>query len=190
MSSGSTVYLVGPLYRTGLGDWQEPVIFVDRGAVFRRGKEGVSVGDGDSAGFPLDVPLPVDKDFSDLAFVLRLIPENTSFVQALGFLGGVLDHELINIGEVHQFLKRSNRPLEFRFDQRLHGFSAGSWELDIEGAFSVFVVEPAKVCLHGKCRFPVPEPREFLPMSSFGLSNEGQGKIGIHTNSPVFIYRR
>lgn len=180
--------LVGPFFSGQAKSWPEPVLFVDGGVRFRQGNEGVSVGDGDSAGHALEIPLPREKDYSDFAYALSLLPETILTVDALGFLGGRLDHQLCNLGEAQVFLK-SGEGRSLHFDQQVRGYSPGSWDLDIHGLFSVLVLEKGSLLIHGECAYQTREPRDFPVMGSLGLSNEGRGRVGIHATQPFFVFQ-
>jgi thiamine pyrophosphokinase len=196
------VTLVGPLHHQRHTPLM-PTVYVDGGSRFRN--EGgwaaghtehsafptVSVGDGDSSGGSLDELLPSEKDYSDLAFVLRSLPASVKEVILLGFLGGRRDHELANLGEVNEFLK--TRSQHCRVDlvgnsgDRVIAFAHGALTLDVIGGFSVFVLEPATVKIAGQCRYPLPAGSVISPLSSHGLSNEGMGRLNIASDSPCFI---
>lgn len=185
---GQRIDLVGPFFDPRRQVFEDPVVFVDRGANFRRGHEGFSVGDGDSASARLDLKLSGDKNLSDLAYVLEHLPERFSEVRLFGFLGGRRDHEVFNLGEVHHFLKRRPFPHRVLFDDKIVAHSAGSWQLELRGVFSLAVVEPAQVAIHGDVRYSLPEPQRIAPLSSLCLSNVASGTVGIHANQPFFLF--
>ena len=182
------VTLVGPLVDSQI-QFDDPVIFVDGGAHGRIGDHGLCVGDGDSWSGPMDIQLPTEKDFSDLAFALSLIPEHFQCLHLHGFLGGRRDHELFNLGEVFQFLQRRLSDTTVLFDQEVIAYSAGQWSLAIEGTFSLGALIPTEVTLSGSCKYPITEGTVVSPLSSLGLSNEGHGKILLTNNAPIFIFR-
>ncbi|WP_424947323.1 hypothetical protein [Candidatus Spongiihabitans sp.] len=188
------ITLVGPFY----GDvhdhvhghvqyLEEPVIFVDDGARWRKSGEGIVVGDGDSFDGEMDVKLNPHKDFSDLAFALSPIPEHFGEVNLIGFLGGRRDHELFNIGESHHFLRARKSPTMIKFDHAMVGYSSGQWRFERIGGFSILAVEETRVGIIGDCRYPCPQTTQFMPLSSLGLSNVGAGTICIDCDRPVFI---
>jgi len=187
------VTLIGPVLARAprAGRLREPLIWVDGGADHRapifRDRPGIAVGDGDSAKSRLDHYLPEDKNYSDLAFVLRRIPAHFFEVVLLGFLGGRRDHELFNLGEAHHFLAGREEPTRMRFDHSVRAFSKGEWQLHNHAAFSLAVIEPATVTLTGPCKYPIAEPTTITPLSSFGLSNRSQGELILRTDGPVFI---
>jgi len=190
------VTLIGPmLTRTPRsGRLREPLVWVDGGADHRaplfRDAPGVAVGDGDSAKSRLDQYLPQEKDYSDLAFVLRRLPAQYTEVILFGFLGGRRDHELLNFGEAHRFLAGREAPTRLRFDQNVRAYSKGEWQLHNHDAFSLAAIEPATVTLTGPCKYPIAEPTRIAPLSSFGLSNRSQGELVLCTDAPVFIFER
>lgn len=185
--------VVGPLYgKPHAAD--RSTIYVDGGAQFRGTKvlndfPTISVGDGDSSAAKLDVLIPREKDYSDLAFALRAVPESIREVQMLGFLGGRRDHELGVLGEVHHFLARKSQFTMVRFDEtEIVAFSGGPLKLEIDGRFSLFVFEPAHVTIAGSCKYKLPKPTALKPVSSHGLSNEGYGMVTVAADRPCFLY--
>jgi thiamine pyrophosphokinase len=186
---GERIDVVGPEYAPHHIPFAEPVIFVDGGVRFRKSKEGFAVGDGDSAPDPsaLNLLLPKEKDFSDLAFTLANLPETITEVRLHGFLGGRLDHQFFNIGEACAFLRQRKRPSRVFFDDKIIAHSAGSWAFDQKGLFSLAVLEAAKVLVHGDVKYPIDPASDVLPLSSLGLSNVALGRFGIHSNKPFLI---
>ncbi len=180
------ITLVGPFFDNGL-DVEEPVIFVDSGAQFRKESQGISVGDGDSFDEPMDILLNPNKDYSDLAFALKNIPDNYQEIGLAGFLGGRRDHELFNIGEAHHFLGTRKSPTKIQFDNAITGYSSGQWKFDRNGGFSILTVETALVELTGDCLYTCPQKTTFAPLVSLGLSNVGSGTIYMLCDGPVFI---
>lgn len=167
----------------------EPLIWVDGGANHRHGKTGFAVGDGDSALCDLDQYLSTDKDYSDLAYVLRCLPAHFDEVILLGFLGARYDHQLFNFGEVHHFLRDAKTPTQVRFEHSIQVYSQGEWTFTARGVFSLAVFEPSTVQLLGACQFPITTPTVLLPLSSLGLSNRGFGEVTLQTQCPAFIFK-
>lgn len=196
--AGHCVTLVGPLGEP-LVEWAclddapatlaEPLIWVDGGVAHRRenGGAGFAVGDGDSTALPLDQYLTVDKNYSDLAYVLTRLPAHFTEVVLLGFLGGRRDHELFNLGEVHHFLAIAKVPTRVRFGHRITAYSKGKWRFEYTGAFSLAVLEATAVALRGACRYSLGSTR-IAPLSSRGLSNYGTGEITLTAQGPTFIF--
>ena len=151
-----------------------------------------SVGDGDSLrGGGLDKTLPIDKDHSDLAFVLGSLPSSVNRLSLYGFMGGRLDHELANLGEVFSFLKRlSAGRCDFYTSSAELGMVAWSGltlSLPIHGLFSVFTFEAGPIQIRGSCRYPLDPPRDLMPLSSHGLSNEGHGQVHLASTAPALL---
>ncbi len=177
--------IVGPLYEKP-ENLKGPIIFVDGGAGARIQEEGFSVGDGDSFIGELDEVLPKEKDFSDLAFVLRNIPSYVNELKLFGFLSGRRDHELVNFAEIHSFLKNCPTPTKVYFDKDVIAFSKGTWNVEVDGIFTLFAFEEIEVKLSGDCKYPI--AKKLKPLSSEGLSNIGTGKITFINNAPLFLF--
>ncbi|MGI9310456.1 MAG: hypothetical protein ACR2P7_02855 [bacterium] len=195
----ATLTVVGPLLAappraTAL---REPLVWVDGGVAHRCGGDGVAdrigfaVGDGDSAQHALDQYLSADKDYSDLAYVLRRLsayePAHFDEVVLLGFLGARRDHELFNLGEVHRFLAAAKTPTRARFDRDIVAYSKGEWTFEARAAFSLAVLAPTKLQLTGACKYQIATPTELDALTSLGLSNQGFGEITLRTQGPAFI---
>jgi thiamine pyrophosphokinase len=190
----NSITLMGPeVFPTvGLETAQEPVIFVDGGARYRVANEGLAVGDGDSYNLitgakPLDVLLPHAKDYSDFAFVLRSLPDRIQNVQTFGFMGGRNDHQLINFGEAHHFL-RLRKDTTIIFDHEVWGLSPGVWRPRIQGIFSTVNFVACEMRIEGLCDYQIKEMTKLQPVTSRGLSNMAHGQIEIECSAPVFIF--
>ncbi len=186
MGESPRMCIVGPLF-DGARSIEEPAVFVDGGSRFRESGQGISVGDGDSYSGSLDHLLPVEKDYSDLAFVLDHLPGRVRHLDLFGFLGGRRDHELINLGEAHRFLK-SRRNTRACFDSAVIALSAGAWRESIFGVFSLFAFESTRITLTGDCQYPIANDRVLPAGSSWGLSNIGEGAVDISVRGPVFVF--
>ncbi|NKB63024.1 MAG: hypothetical protein GKR95_25470 [Gammaproteobacteria bacterium] len=188
--SSDSVTLVGPLYqpRGDLNHFEEPVLFVDGGTRFRRLNEGYALGDGDSYHGVLDTVLEREKDFSDLAFALGNLGPNFTSISLLGFLGGRRDHEFFNFGEVHQFVRRRSPGTKVLFDEDAAIFSAGRWQFELHGLFSLGTLETTSFTMTGECQYQVPELTELAPLSSLGLSNFGHGVVTILCDDPMLLF--
>jgi thiamine pyrophosphokinase len=151
----------------------------------------ISIGDGDSAAGKLDEVLPAHKDYSDLAFALRNLPQNIVAVEMLGFLGERRDHELANLGEVHAFLKtRADfcRVEIHSHEQTVFAFARGTLTIDVAGTFSVMVLEPTAVKVEGACEYKLAGDVVLPVASSHGLSNVGSGAVTITSDQPCFVF--
>lgn len=203
--SSPSITLVGPLFQPSaeFRNPSAPTIYIDGGARFREptapkngSLKSLSVGDGDSYAGALDVTLPPSKDESDLAYVLRHIPQCINHVTMHGFLGGRRDHELANLGEIHAFLKGRSEQTRVDLTQSPNefviAFSHGSLTLEITQLFSVLVLESTSIQIKGDCRYHFPKQEasgqpDLLPMSSLGLSNVGFGSVRLVSPKPCFI---
>lgn len=181
------VDIVGPMPNS----WRptsRPVIFVDGGQKWRQGVEvqALSIGDGDSdlVG-SMDVRLPTEKDISDFGFALSQLSESFQKIHLYGFNGGRFDHDLANLGELHAFLK--TRTVHVQIENRGHAVGAGTWTFQIQGLFSILMLEEGPVTIQGDCKYQL-ERHRLAPLSSHGLSNEGFGDVRIESTGPVFIF--
>ncbi|MFT6071464.1 MAG: thiamine pyrophosphokinase [Bacteriovoracaceae bacterium] len=147
-----------------------------------------SVGDGDSSKGPLDEILPIIKDYSDLAYALSILPEEVETVELYGFLGGRLDHELCNFGEVFHYLKDKKNQTKVIIGPEVMALSSGTWKLSKQGSFSLISFEDAEVKLTGDAVFELGQWTKIKAFSSHGLSNEGSGIIELHLRSPILLY--
>ncbi|MCY4049935.1 MAG: hypothetical protein OXF60_00350 [Gammaproteobacteria bacterium] len=179
------INIIGPLYRSG--PLQEPVLFIDGGTNYRCNDSGLSVGDGDSSEFPLDILLSINKDFSDLAYALSAIPSHFSNVYLYGFLGERRDHELFNLGAAHRFLENRSQPSTIQFEQTIIGYTAGRWNFQRDGLFSILCLKDTWLTLHGECNYPCQDRTQFQVLDSLGLSNVGHGEIDLQNEGPVFV---
>ncbi|NJM09588.1 MAG: hypothetical protein HC883_01420 [Bdellovibrionaceae bacterium] len=187
------VTIVGPLLSRAHRPVM-PTIYVDGGSDFRADGGSipmVSVGDGDSASGRLDEVLPANKDYSDLAFVLRSLPAKVTNIDLIGFLGERRDHELANLGEVHQFLLTRLQRTTVRISSshdRIVAFSQGKVSMDLRGIFSVMVFEPEAVKISGACEYPLTGDVILPVASSVGLSNCAFGLVDIESTKPCFVF--
>ncbi len=190
------VTLIGPLLVKPPEKFNQPFIYVDRGTHFResfrklgvKGYCDISVGDGDSSVLPLDINLPKDKDYSDLKFALDLLPSSIKRVNLWGFLGGRRDHEILNLGEINNCLVKSFPDTLFSFEDKVIGKNKGILKINIKGTFSLVLFQKAEVKIEGKCQYKLPNFKEFLPLSSHGLSNFGDGEVIIEAKAPFFLF--
>ncbi|MCB0420319.1 MAG: hypothetical protein KDD61_04955 [Bdellovibrionales bacterium] len=167
----------------------EPLIYIDGGTKFKDELFGYSVGDGDSSTIPLDETLNPEKDFSDLGYALNQITRPFPNIHLFGFLGGRRDHEIFNLGEVYHFLSRQHSPVTVTIDEEWYAYSSGRWDIDVFGTFSVVTFADAtRVSLSGHCRYHIPKGTKVPTVTSFGLSNVGEGIVHLECDRPVFIY--
>lgn len=180
------INIVGPFSQVD-STRKEPIIFVDGGSQFRIGEEGYSVGDGDSFSGQLDCLLPMKKNYSDLSYVLNSLSENFSEVSLSGFLGGRRDHEILNLGEVHHFLKGKEN-IRVYFDDQVTAVTQGRWKFNFAGIFSLIALESTRVLINGQCEYGI-ENMQVLPLlSSWGLSNIARGDFEVTAEGPIFLF--
>lgn len=180
------ITLVGPLLIDSFVQ-EDPIVFVDGAVHFKTSSHiGYSIGDGDSSTFKLDQKLNPHKDLSDLAFVLKDLPSNFKNIKLKGFLGGRKDHELMNLAEVHQFLKNRTQT-SVSFDNLIIAKSLGKWSINYKGIFSLFCFSETLLSLQGDCLYSLNTNR-LRPASSHGLSNVSKGTIELKNDNPLFIF--
>lgn len=181
--------LVGPGRLSPIEIPDHPLVYVDGGTYQRQNGEGFSVGDGDSYDGTLDQVLNPRKDFNDLSFPLRYLPQSVKTIHLWGFLGGRRDHEAANLGEIHALLSHVSAPRTIVLDDEVLAFSAGQWSFEWQGLFSLLAFESTNVRLEGDCEYQLLEWTTLLPFSSAGLSNIANGKVILEVQKPVFIFK-
>ncbi|MBI2520894.1 MAG: hypothetical protein HYV97_10770 [Bdellovibrio sp.] len=192
----SRVIIVGPM----IGDWEEnqprlplppyPVLFIDGGKHQQKNfadNPTFSIGDADSFHGDLDILLPKNKNISDLKAGLDLLSSAVKEIYFFGFCGGRKDHELINLGEIYQFLHRQQGPCQAFFDKEFHAIQSGTYELSYKGIFSLLAFESTTVSLIGEVEFPLRTPTRLDAFSSLGLSNRADGTFTLSCNLPIFL---
>jgi thiamine pyrophosphokinase len=172
-----------------------PILCVDGGAHFSK-KMDLWVGDNDSFGKTLPqthvIRHPIEKDRSDLALAFALLEDiHHVKLHLWGFLGGRRDHELFNLGEGLTFLEDHPGSQILLYEEeviRFHLVGSGTWKFSHEGIFSLGSVKKTSVKLTGFCHYPISSFETIWPLSSFGLSNIGQGQMTLETDGPIFLY--
>ena len=168
LSRASRIIVVGPMV-ADLGEHLEqfpmppyPTLFIDGGNAHQHHFQGhptLSIGDGDSFPGTLDVLLPKNKNVSDLRAVLDLLSSKLVEIYFLGFSGGRKDHELINLGEIYQFLARQEGPCRAFFDKDFHAIQKGTYNLSYQGIFSMLAFHNTRVTMQGLVDYPLhPHP--------------------------------
>ncbi len=152
-------------------------------------ENSISVGDGDSSSpQAMDLLLPTEKNVSDLGFVLRHLPPQINSLELCGFFGQRLDHQLANLGMIHEYLLQS--PAIVLFDEARAGWGIAAKTdtvLNIQGPFSLFCLQPGRVEMTGQVRYKLTPETLLSPLSSRGLSNEGHGELHLVSDTPIFI---
>ena len=138
-----------------------------------------------------DILLEVQKDFSDLSCGLSLISdvstENPLKVTMLGFLGGRLDHEIINLGEISSFLKSTKSKCDIYISNKVISTNQNTLTIDTHKSFSVISFHDVKLTITGECEFTLPKSINLSSLSSRALSNKGFGKVTIKSNDVFFV---
>jgi thiamine pyrophosphokinase len=172
-----------------------PILCVDGGANYSP-RMDVWVGDADSYHQEVVSDLmfkhPTEKDKSDLALALEVFQETHHYKLHLwGFLGGRKDHELFNLGECLTFLEKHHQSQILFYNEygklAYYMMSAGQWTFTHVGLFSLGTIKTTSLRLYGKCRYQMKKKEVLQPLSSLGLSNQGEGDIHLETDGPVFI---
>lgn len=173
-----------------------PTVFVDGGAQWREkiaraddlaDSKSIIVGDGDSHTGSVDIKLPVEKDYSDFAFVLKHLPPEILEIETHGFLGGDSAHEIINFGEAHHLLKKRENS-HMTFNGTIWAFSPGEWSFYLNGRFSLVVIAKCELSMEGLCEYQIKQKQYIEPLSSLGLGNSAIGKVTVNSNGPFFIF--
>ncbi len=172
-----------------------PLFLIDGGveAAFKLGispsRSIFTVGDGDSSDFDHDLKFEVDKDFSDLKGCLDLVPHEVNKIKLFGFLDGRKDHELINFGEISQFLKTKKSKSKAYFSKNLMALSSGIWKITSDkGVFSLMSLERGTISITGNIKYPVNSPKLITPLSSQYLSNFTEGEFTISVTEPIYLF--
>jgi thiamine pyrophosphokinase len=171
-----------------------PLLCVDGGAHFCN-KMDIWIGDGDSYKEILNCPniyrLSPNKSDSDFALALSFFDFGPKILHCWGFLGGRMDHELLNLGAVLSYLDNAHGS-EVNFYQRngkiaVKCVAAGEWHMNHQGTFSIVCVKNTKIKLLGSCDYTLEQDTELSPLSSLGLSNIARGQFTLLNQGPLLI---
>lgn len=172
------------------------LIFIDGGLVHREKfllktpllfKKSLSIGDGDSSNQRMSI-FKTDQNLSDLSYCLNFLSkqENVSTFMFVGFLGGRIDHQFFNLGEISRFVK--HKIGQVLLEDRIEFIPKGVNSMEIQGTFSLGSFEDAKIRITGACLYKSNKWLSLPVLSSRGLSNVGSGKINIESTSPLAIF--
>lgn len=182
--STNSVQLIGPM-PCEIPNTSGPILYIDGGTKHKKDGLGFSLGDNDSHQEKLDQILPKEKDYSDLSYALSQCHQFNE-LYLYGFLGGRKDHELINLGEVSHFLNHKTNSFA-HFEGQILAYAKGEYEITHNNTFSLFCFNETKITLSGKIKYPLSD-EPLKAHSSHGLSNEAQGKFGLKTERPIFLF--
>ncbi len=203
LNNAKKILIIGPLYDpTKAENFPRNAFdfyaFIDGGAHFVNqftivDHQMIVVGDGDSyqeSEIIFDVLLNPKKDLSDLAFFLSLPMKNVKELTLMGFRGGRLDHELINIGELYHFVESSQFTnlvtISLLSSQEVVKFyPRGCHEIHFQGKFSLLTLITQNISISGDILYS-DEQITLRPLSSRGLSNESSQRFKV-TGEHAFI---
>lgn len=153
--------------------------------------DSISMGDQDSSQLPLDQVIPSEKDYSDLSYGLRHIPNEIDVINCYGLIGGRLDHQLCVYGDIlnHINLNPASFYMYSGNKRSVALIPKGNWDFNHIGSFSVLSVKPQRIKLTGEIKYKAQEEYTYVnPLSSHTLSNESKGKIIIQNEFPLCIF--
>lgn len=184
--------LLGPMDHETPVETSLPVLFVDGG--LRKNYLDfycrLIVGDADSVTKPIppfDILYPKNKDFSDLQGALNLIPNNNIHIDAIGFMGGRKDHELMNLGAFYHFMQlRPCIPKISLLKNNINLYGTGKVSFECFGIFGLLSFDSTYFEITGQCQYQL--KKTLIPkLSSTLLSNQGNGIVTIETDNPFFV---
>ena len=150
-------------------------------------KNAITIGDGDSSNRQMNM-YKSDQNISDLSYCLKFLSKqkNVETFMFVGFLGGRIDHQFFNLGEISRFVNKSEG--QVLLENKIEFIPKGKNVVDIKGLFSLGSFEDNKIKINGACLY---KSKKWLPLPvlcSRGLSNVGSGKILIESISPLAIF--
>lgn len=202
-----TLIIVGPMpfpwsaLKDSLDHPEVQLIFIDGGLVHLKKfksklphlvKTMITAGDGDSSKKSM-ILNKTSQNFSDLAFLLSKLTGKSRPTRCLfvGFLGGRIDHQLFNLGEIALYLKKfSNLNAPYiQMDKKIVFIAAGIYQASILGIFSLASFEDNQIKITGNCEYQAKTWLKLPPVSSRGVSNVGYGQIRIESMKPLAIIK-
>lgn len=137
--------------------------------------------------------LPKDKDASDFSFALKLFDRQKNYhIHLWGFSGGRKDHELFVWGEIFSWLDQHPECQFTLYDNdgniEFHFLGSGQWRFQHKGLFSLGCLRKIRVKLTGDVRYPISDESWLPALSSWGLSNVGEGEIVLENEGTTFIH--
>jgi thiamine pyrophosphokinase len=191
-----TALLVGPCPCECFSvDSKAFVLFVDGGLKhqkthYKKVKNYLSVGDQDSTSLKCDIVLNPNKDFSDLAFALGLLPRKINKIYFDGFFPALnlekrLDHYLCNLGEVYHFVKK--RRISAQLNSKMQFLKPGKNKLTLHGTFSIFSFESTKIKITGQAEYTLIKWTNLMSLNSKTLSNFAKGAVTFESPHPLLL---
>jgi thiamine pyrophosphokinase len=150
-------------------------------------KTAESIGDGDSSKKRMTM-FKTDQNLSDLSYCLKILNKevNVETFLFIGFLGGRLDHQFFNLGEISRFTRTAKT--QILLENKIEFFAKGKINLEIRGVFSLGSFEDNQIKIKGACLYKTRNWLKLPTLSSRGLSNVGSGKIEIESISPLAVF--
>lgn len=150
-------------------------------------KKAETIGDGDSSKKRMTM-LKEDQNLSDLSYCLNMMNKEVDVETFLfvGFLGGRLDHQFFNLGEISRFTKTTSA--QILLEDKIEFFPKGKFNVEIQGIFSLGSFEDNQIKIKGACLYKTRNWLKLPTLSSRGLSNVGSGKIEIESKSPLAVF--
>lgn len=155
----------------------------------------LSVGDGDSSldKMPLDLLLPKQKNYSDLAFVADAIIGSKRSCKKITLLGLSStqsekrpDHFLFNLGVIEKLAQKLTIKIEM--DDHFIALPAGKNTFKYNGNFSVIALRPTQLKINGKARYLLKDWTRLSALNSLGLSNYANGNVIIENKKVIILY--
>ncbi len=196
VSEKRSVCLIGPLARReNIKSLSGPFLAIDGGSdklSQQQLSNTFSIGDGDSSKNSLDLNLPKEKDFSDLAAGLDLLETcELDQIFTVGFFGERKDHELCNLAEFFHFLnRRSNSQHSDCIISWTSGafLGTGHYQLSYHSTFTLMNFALANfVTLVGDITYPLGN-QHLRYFSSHGLSNQAFGNFKLTCSAPLLVF--
>ena len=150
-------------------------------------KSSESIGDGDSSKEQMTI-FKTNQNLSDLSYCLNFLSKeaNVGTFLFVGFLGGRIDHQFFNLGEISRFTKKVKAKI--LLEDKVEFFQKGVIHLEIHGVFSLGSFEDNQIKIKGACLYKSRGWLKLPTLSSRGLSNVGSGKIEIESISPLAVF--
>jgi thiamine pyrophosphokinase len=186
--------IIGPLeVNLSLIDINLSSLIVDGGKNHKLNlKKSFTIGDSDSSNSPCDIQLSKEKDASDLHFALNELDANEDIIECYGLFGGRLDHQMMLIGDISNYIEDRNTVFNIYSKLKLEItiYPKGVHQIKRYGLFSLLSFKEQEISLFGNIKYKlgVISPKTLIPVSSQGLSNEGFGEFSLNCASPIVVF--